>query len=96
MRTRFFLGLCGVGRAAPEWPALWPGDVVLVDDVLAPPELAHDPSTSLTSRIDDPTADRGWRQASERFNVASALVGAREARRSLFGGASQPQPLTGL
>jgi hypothetical protein len=33
------LGLCGVGRGTTELAALWPGDVVVVDDVLAPPSL---------------------------------------------------------
>ena len=64
--------------ALTELAALWPGDVVVVDDVLAPP--------SLRTIIDDldfaywwPT-EIGWRQASGAFNVASALVGAARAR----------------
>ena len=64
--------------ALTELAALWPGDVVVVDDVLAPPSLR-----TIIDELDFayrwPT-EIGWRQASGAFNVASALVGAARAR----------------
>jgi hypothetical protein len=64
--------------ALTELAALWPGDVVVVDDVLAPPRLR-----AIIDELDFghwwPTEIR-WRQASGASNVASALVGAARAR----------------
>ena len=70
--------------ALTESAALRPGDVVVVDDVLAPPSLR-----TIIDELDFaywwPT-EIGWRQASGAFNVAPALVGAARAR-AKFGSA---------
>ena len=64
--------------ALTELAAQRPGDVVVVDDVLAPPSLR-----TIIDELDFaywwPT-EIGWRQPSGAFNVASALVGAARAR----------------
>ena len=64
--------------ALTELAALWPGDVVVVDDVLAPPSLHTIIDELDFAHSGRPRSAGGKRR--ERSNVASALVGAARAR----------------
>jgi hypothetical protein len=80
-----FFEACGVGRGTTQLAALWPGDLVVFDDVLAPPRL-HTIIHELDFAHWWPT-EIGWRQASKAFKRGVSLGRRSQSKSEVWFGA---------